>query len=266
MRFGLHSGPVTAGVLRGERARFQLFGDTVNTAARMESTGIKDRIQVSLSTYDILVEAGKTDWVTPRNEVVRAKGKGVMKTFWLDTHAKRNGSSSDGSVSSFSQQGLSHALSKGSLSMQRQQITDAAARKQGRLVNWVVDILQEHIRKLVIVRKIQSADAEVQYTAKGGRMSLEEVAEIIKLPRFNTQLLGSDVGDERNVKMNPIVLTQLNHYVSSVASMYHDNPFHNFEVSFISHLNYPSFPTQHCSLTLSSPLCKACVSCNDGSK
>ena len=59
LRVGLHSGPVTAGVLRGERARFQLFGDTMNTAARMEQTGIKNRIQVSQSTADCVLAGGK---------------------------------------------------------------------------------------------------------------------------------------------------------------------------------------------------------------
>ena len=50
MRFGLHSGPVTAGVLRGQKSRFQLFGDTVNTASRMEHTGICNRIHISEET------------------------------------------------------------------------------------------------------------------------------------------------------------------------------------------------------------------------
>lgn len=59
LRIGLHSGPVTAGVLRGERARFQLFGDTMNTAARMEQTGIKNRIQISQSTANCLHAGGK---------------------------------------------------------------------------------------------------------------------------------------------------------------------------------------------------------------
>ena len=59
MRFGLNSGPVTAGVLRGERSRFQLFGDTVNVAARMESCGERDRIQLSEATADLLIDAGK---------------------------------------------------------------------------------------------------------------------------------------------------------------------------------------------------------------
>jgi class 3 adenylate cyclase len=54
---GMHSGPVTGGVLRGERSRFQLFGDTMNTASRMESTSIKGRIQLSQDTTDLLQAA-----------------------------------------------------------------------------------------------------------------------------------------------------------------------------------------------------------------
>jgi class 3 adenylate cyclase len=59
LRVGLHSGAVTAGVLRGQRARFQLFGDAMNTAARMEQTGMKGKIQISQESAHCLVAAGK---------------------------------------------------------------------------------------------------------------------------------------------------------------------------------------------------------------
>lgn len=83
MRFGLHSGPVTAGVMRGEKSRFQLFGDTVNTAARMESTGMRDRIHLSAETANELILGGKQNWVQLRDTKVEAKGKGQLQTYWL---------------------------------------------------------------------------------------------------------------------------------------------------------------------------------------
>ena len=55
LRIGLHSGPATAGVLRGQRERFQLFWDSVNTASRMESCGKPGYVHCSQSTADALI-------------------------------------------------------------------------------------------------------------------------------------------------------------------------------------------------------------------
>jgi class 3 adenylate cyclase len=107
LRFGLHSGPVTAGVLRGAKARFQLFGDTVNTAARMESTGVPGRIQVSTTTAGLIIAGGNTDWVRQREDEVEAKGKGKLRTYWLQPKVVAH--SSTGSVISVVQPHFSNS-------------------------------------------------------------------------------------------------------------------------------------------------------------
>ena len=62
--------------------------DTVNTASRMESTGIPRRIQVSQTTADALILQGKQSWLVPRKETVVAKGKGEMQTYYLELKEK----------------------------------------------------------------------------------------------------------------------------------------------------------------------------------
>ena len=49
----------------------------------MESTGEKNRIQVSQATADLLVASGKGQWIEPREGLVSAKGKGSMQTYWV---------------------------------------------------------------------------------------------------------------------------------------------------------------------------------------
>ena len=78
VRIGIHSGSVTAGVLRGERARFQLFGDAMNVASRIESTGQPGKIHLSQKTADLLVARGKSHWLRSRADKVHAKGKGIV--------------------------------------------------------------------------------------------------------------------------------------------------------------------------------------------
>jgi class 3 adenylate cyclase len=193
-RTGLHSGPVTGGVLRGKNARFQLFGDTMNTASRMESTGARDRVQVSTKTANLLIAGGKSHWVTPREDTVMAKGKGELQTYWLSMHS----SAGTASVSSGST-GESESTDSDDGSVDDKEPCNALmgiqagglSSKDRRLIDWNVAVLSHSLK--AVIKQRNSVQKSFSNT------------------------------------IDPEVASQLKSYVTGIATMYRDNPFHNFE-------------------------------------
>ncbi|PWA31862.1 hypothetical protein CCH79_00006595, partial [Gambusia affinis] len=81
MKIGLNIGPVVAGVIGARKPQYDIWGNTVNVASRMDSTGVPDRIQVTTDLYQVLDSKG---YVLECRGVVKVKGKGEMTTYFLN--------------------------------------------------------------------------------------------------------------------------------------------------------------------------------------
>ena len=79
LRIGIHSGSVVAGIIGISKFSYDLWGDTVNVASRMESNGWPGKIQLTAATYERL----KDKFVFEERGMVEVKGKGKMLTYWL---------------------------------------------------------------------------------------------------------------------------------------------------------------------------------------
>ncbi|XP_075442285.1 adenylate cyclase type 2 isoform X2 [Ascaphus truei] len=95
LRVGINYGPVIAGVIGAQKPQYDIWGNTVNVASRMDSTGVLGKIQVTEETRNILLALG---YVCTCRGIINVKGKGELKTYYVHTEMTR--SSSQGNVAS----------------------------------------------------------------------------------------------------------------------------------------------------------------------
>ena len=232
-------------MLRGDKSRFQLFGDTVNTAARVESAGERNRIHISQEVATLLEKANKGHWVKPRTSRVLAKGKGEMKTYWLIDPSKK--SSKDGATGGDYESdyfGGSKVMTIPSTVEHSTTDGPQLSSKVQRLVDWNVDLLQRNLKAIVARRNARKSVfginshknqknqiAQMERTigkSNNGKIVLDEVTEIVQLPHFDAVVTRNQM-DPCKVQLPANVKSQLRDYVETVAKMYNPNAFHNFE-------------------------------------
>uniref|UniRef100_A0A8C6XYS7 Adenylate cyclase type 4 n=1 Tax=Naja naja TaxID=35670 RepID=A0A8C6XYS7_NAJNA len=87
LRVGINHGPVIAGVIGAQKPQYDIWGNTVNVASRMDSTGILDKIQVTEETSNILQTLG---YICTCRGIINVKGKGELQTYFVHTEMTKS--------------------------------------------------------------------------------------------------------------------------------------------------------------------------------
>jgi len=206
---------------------YRLFGDTMNTASRIESTGSPNRIHVSQATAGLLARAGKADWAVERKDKVTAKGKGELTTYWVNVISNKSGSVSSGSDHSSALHDQSPVVDSDDCgrTWAKHAVNPNVSRsdKTKRLVTWNTEILAKLLRSVVARRMTTKPPVETKSAlllleedhAKQPGLVLDEVAETIFLPQFRA----SKNDNTGNVQLSEAVIDQLLDLVSKIANM-----------------------------------------------
>ena len=237
-RIGIHSGPVTAGVLRGEKSRFQLFGDTMTTCAKIEAAGRPGRIHTSNTTADMLIKYGKGSWLEGTGEAIVATGRGELVTHWLNLKGRKDGrldsarnlqSTSEGSQSDGEEQEEeTEAVDVPSRKSRTGILLDAIDLKKDRLVDYNVDVLISLLKKIIARRSIgDKVSKEIENSSRQGSIALDEVKEFVSMPEYNEEA-AVQLASNYMVEIPEVVRHELRDYVVRIARMYPSNPFHRY--------------------------------------
>ena len=87
MRCGIHTGPVVAGIVGVKKFQYDIWGDTVNTASRIESNGEADKVNISHTTYELLKE--DNDFTFESRGKIEVKGKGSIEMWFVKSKTKK---------------------------------------------------------------------------------------------------------------------------------------------------------------------------------
>lgn len=194
-------------------------------------------------------------WVVPRDDKIHAKGKGELETYWLDLKIQSSGSARSGQSgkSADSASSSNNADFAGTYASAIQHLeTNSKVRidsilppKVQRLVKWNADVLLKILKQVVARREANEAlaneddsehlDSSLRDAKKAalrrtssidGKTCIDEVQEIIELPKFNAKAAKIQK-DANDVELGADVVQQLHDFITVIASMYRaDVPFH----------------------------------------